>query len=58
MKKMFGAMLGICGAGLAGWLIYAKFINPQPDVQAMNPLPAMLFSAGLIFVGIKWINHD
>ncbi len=53
IKKSFGVLVILVGALILGWIGYNYLIEMQPEAQGRNPLPALLFSAAAIFVGIK-----
>ena len=56
MKKLLGGLILFMGVALLLWLGFNFFISMQPEAQGCNPIPAVLVSAGLIFVGTKWIR--
>ena len=56
MKKLFGGLMLLMGIALLLWVGYDLFINMQPETQGRNPIPAVLLSAGFIFVGVKWLR--
>ena len=56
MKKLLGGLIFFMGAALLLWVGYNLFISMQPEAQGRNPIPAVLVSAGLLFVGAKWIR--
>ncbi len=55
MKKVMGVILIVLAVLLLGWVGY-NLIEPQPEAEGLSVIPPLLFSAGLIYVGQKWIR--
>ena len=55
IKKSLGVLACLLGALILGWIGYNYLIEMQPEAEGRNPIPALLFSAAAIFVGIKMI---
>ncbi len=53
IKKSLGVLVFLIGALILGWVGYNYLVEMQPEAEGRNPLPALLFSGGAIFVGIK-----
>lgn len=56
VKKLLGGLTLLMGVVLLLWIGYNLFIGMQPEAQGRNPIPAVFVSAGLIFVGAKWVR--
>ena len=55
VKRVFGAFILLFGLALLGWIAYNLFVQMQPEARGRNPLPALVFSAGAIFIGARWL---
>ena len=59
MKKVLGGLMIVLGVALLGWVGYT-FVAPQPagpgGATQQNPIPALIFAAGLLFVGVMWVR--
>ena len=56
MKKIFGILMMLMGLALLGWVAYSKFIASSSGSQQYSPLPPLVFSAGLLYVGFTWVK--
>ena len=56
LKRLLGGIVLLLGIVLVLWIGYNLFVSMQPQARGRNPIPAMLVSAGLISVGIKWVR--
>lgn len=57
MKLVFGGIALLLGTLLLGWIGYNLLVELQPEAKRLNPLPALIFSAALIGVGVKWVSE-
>ncbi len=57
MRRIFGVLMLVLGAVLTCWIAYNLLIERQPTATG-SPLPAMVFCAGLIYVGTKWVRGE
>jgi uncharacterized membrane-anchored protein len=55
LKRIFGAFILLIGLGLLGWIAYNFFIEMQPEARERSPLPALVFAAGAIYIGVRWL---
>ncbi|MHC4251239.1 MAG: hypothetical protein ACYS9X_19135 [Planctomycetota bacterium] len=55
-KRVFGGLMILMAAALLGWVGYNKFVRTLPAAEGMSVVPPLLFCAGLIYVGQKWIR--
>ncbi|MHC5058689.1 MAG: hypothetical protein ACYTKD_28865 [Planctomycetota bacterium] len=55
-KRVFGGLMILMAAALLGWVGYNKLVRTLPAAEGMSVVPPLLFSAGLIYVGQKWIR--
>ena len=53
IRKTFGVLAFLIGVTILAWIGYNYLIEMQPAAEGRNPIPALLFSAAAIFVGIK-----
>ena len=56
MKKVAGAFMLLLALVLLGWIGYNFLVEMQPEAQGRSPLSPLLFSAALIYVGVKWLR--
>lgn len=56
MKKIAGVLMLLMAVVLLGWIGYNLFIETLPEAEGRNPIWALTFSAGLIYVGQKWVR--
>lgn len=56
VRRILGLIIFLLGLGLAGWIFYNLFIERLPETQGRNPLPAIVVSAALVFVGYRWMR--
>ena len=56
-KKILGAIVLLMGLALLCWVGYNLFIERLPEAQGRNPIPAILFTIGLLYVGQKMIRN-
>lgn len=56
MRRIAGAGMILMGVGLLGWVGYNLFIERLPATQGRSPVPALVFSAGLLYVGVTWVK--
>ncbi|MHC4505708.1 MAG: hypothetical protein ACYTFI_20575 [Planctomycetota bacterium] len=54
VKRVSGVVMLLMAAALLGWVGYNVFIKTTEAARGLSPIPALLFSAGLIYVGQKW----
>jgi len=57
LRKIAGGLMLLLGVALIGWVGFNLFIEMQPEAQEHSAIPPLLVSAGLIFVGQKWIRQ-
>jgi hypothetical protein len=55
IKRVFGALILLFGLALLGWIAYNLFVEMQPEARGRSPLPALILSAGAIYVGARWL---
>jgi hypothetical protein len=55
VKQLLGGLMLLLGVALGFWVAYNLLIARRPEAQG-SPVGAILFSAGLIFVGLMWIR--
>jgi hypothetical protein len=58
MKRILGAIVLLFGVVVGAWLVYNLVAGVQPEARGRNPIPAIVFAAGAIYVGIKWIRGE
>ena len=58
MKRVLGVIVLLFGVTIGGWIIYNLVAGIQPEARGRSPVPAVLFAAAAIYVGIKWIRGD
>ena len=56
MRRLAGALLLFMGGLLLGWIAFNMFVEPLPETRGRPVLPGLLFSAGLIYLGLSWIR--
>jgi len=56
MKKVFGGLVLGLGVVLLLWVGFNLFVSLQPQAQGKSPIPALILSAGLLYVGVKWLR--
>jgi hypothetical protein len=56
MKRVLGVFVLLFGIAVGGWLIYNLVAGVQPEARGRNPIPAILFTVGAIYVGVKWMR--
>ena len=57
VKRIAGAFVFLLGVVLLCWLGYNFLVERQPESRAVNPLPAILFTIGFLYVGQKWMRN-
>jgi hypothetical protein len=57
IKRILGVILFLMGLTLLCWVGYNLFIERLPEAEGRNPIPAILFTIGLLYVGQKWIRN-
>lgn len=55
-KRIAGAFMLALGALLAFWIAYNLLIERQPEAEGTSPLPAIIFSGALFYVGTMWVR--
>jgi hypothetical protein len=58
MKRFLGVFVLLFGVLVGAWLVYNLVAGVQPEARGRSPIPAILFTAGAIYVGIKWIRGE
>ncbi len=58
MKSVFGVIALLMGSTILLWVGYNLLIERQPETQGRSPLPAIVVSAAMIFVGVKWVRGN
>ena len=56
MSKLLGILCLLLGSALAVWIAYNLLVERQEAAKGLNPIPALLFSAGLLYVGVKRVR--
>lgn len=57
MKKVGGVFLLLIAAVFLAWISYNLFVERLPATKGRSPIGALIFVAGCIFIGIKWIRE-
>ncbi len=55
MKKILGALVGLSGVALLGWIAYC-YLTGQPEAKEYSPVMPLGISVAFIFVGAKWMG--
>ncbi len=55
IRKLAGVLLILLGLALGGWVFYNLFIEMQPAAEGRSPIPALIFMAGLLYLGFKYL---
>ena len=53
---LWGVFLLLSGVGLLGWIAFNLFVERQEASEGLNPLPASVFAAALVGVGVMRIR--
>ena len=53
IRRIFGILIMVLGASYAAWLLYDELIGHSIASQVRNPLPGLLLSFGIIFMGFN-----
>ncbi|GEM_PF-2471903 len=56
IRRIAGVFVLLLAAVLLGWIGYNLFVESMPEARGKSLLPALLFVAALIYVGIRWIR--
>lgn len=56
MRWLFGIVCLLMGTTLAAWIGYNLLVERQPAAEGLNPLPAIVFTAGLFYVGVRQVR--
>ncbi len=52
MNWFLGILCTLLSTGLLAWIAYNLFIETLPAAEGRSPIPALIFSALLLYVGI------
>jgi hypothetical protein len=55
LKRICGFFIFLIGLTILGWIAYNYLVEMQPTARGKNPLLALIFSGGAIFVGAAWL---
>jgi len=47
----------VFGTVLVCWVGYNLFVERLPATEGLSPVPALVFSAALFYVGVKWVRE-
>jgi len=54
--RAFGLVCLLLGSALALWIGYNLLVERQEAAGGLDPLPALVFAAGLFYVGVRRIR--
>ena len=54
--RAFGLLCLLLGSALALWIGTNLLVERQEAAAGINPLPALMFAAGLFYVGVRRIR--
>jgi hypothetical protein len=57
MKQLAGFLMILLGTLLGSWTAYNLFVDRLTATQDANPIPGILLTIGLFYVGQKWIRE-
>jgi hypothetical protein len=57
IRRLLGLRMLIPGAGLGMWVVDNLLIERLVR-EDMSPLPAIVFSTGLVYVGLQWFRRE
>jgi hypothetical protein len=55
-RRVGGVLCLFLAIALSCWIGYNLFVERLPAARGLNPLPALMLTAGLFYVGWKWIR--
>jgi hypothetical protein len=55
-RRVGGVVCLLLATILSCWLGYNLFVERLPAAQGLNPLPALMLTASLFYVGWNWIR--
>jgi len=56
VRRILGVLALTIGASVLTWMAYNYLIEMQPQARGRNPIPPLVFSAFMLFVGVMWIR--
>ena len=56
LKRIAGGFMLLLGTILVCWVGYNLLIVRQPEAEGSSPLPAVVLSAALFYVGSMWVR--
>ena len=57
MRRVAGALMLVFGTVLVCWVGDNLFVERLPATEGLSPVPALVFSAALFYVGVKWVRE-
>ena len=58
LKRVLGAFIFTIGLSIASWVAYNLLVELQPEAEGINPIPAILSSGAMMFVGYKYMRGE
>ncbi len=56
VRRVLGVFMLLLAAALLAWVGYNLSIERLPAAEGRSPVPALLFVAGLAYVGFRWVR--
>jgi hypothetical protein len=56
VKRIVGGLMLLLGTALGLWIGYNFLVERVPSTKLRSPLGALCFTAGLLYVGVKWVR--